>query len=183
MFRLKDWESYRRANEAFAEAVLEEAGGEPALVFIQDYHFGLLPRMLKDRNPNLTIAQFWHIPWPNREVFRAFPWKEELLDGLLGNDLLGFHLQYHCANFLDTVDRGVEAMVDTEHCDVTRRGGLTRVRAVSDQHRFRSACAGRGRQRGGPAHRRAGAASSASEAACWASASIAPIIPKAFRTG
>ena len=121
VFRLKDWESYRRANEAFAEAVLEEAGGEPALVFIQDYHFGLLPRILKDRNPNLTIAQFWHIPWPNREVFRAFPWKEELLDGLLGNDLLGFHLQYHCANFLDTVDRGVEAMVDTERCDVMRQ--------------------------------------------------------------
>jgi alpha,alpha-trehalose-phosphate synthase [UDP-forming] len=129
IFRLKDWESYRRANEAFAEAVLEEAAGAPALVFIQDYHFGLLPRILKNRNPNLTIAQFWHIPWPNREVFRAFPWKEELLDGLLGNDLLGFHLQYHCANFLDTVDRCVEAMVDTELCDVVRQGGLTQVRA------------------------------------------------------
>jgi trehalose 6-phosphate synthase len=115
-------------NEAFADAVLEEADGEPALVFIQDYHFGLLPRMLKDRNPNLTIAQFWHIPWPNREVFRTFPWREELLDGMLGNDLLGFHLQHHCANFLDTVDRSVEAMVDVENCEVRRRGGLTRVR-------------------------------------------------------
>jgi trehalose-6-phosphate synthase len=128
VFRLRDWESYRRANEAFAEAVLEEAAGEPALVFIQDYHFGLLPRILKQRNPNLTIAQFWHIPWPNREVFRAFPWQEELLDGLLGNDLLGFHLQYDCSNFLDTVDRGLEAKVDTERCDVVRQGGTTRVR-------------------------------------------------------
>jgi trehalose 6-phosphate synthase len=127
-FRLKDWESYRRANSMFAEAVLEEAAGEPALVFIQDYHFALLPRMLKERNPNLTVAQFWHIPWPNREVFRAFPWKEELLDGLLGNDLLAFQLQYHCANFLDTVDRGLEAMIDAEQCDVWRGDRVTRVR-------------------------------------------------------
>ena len=127
-FRLRDWESYRQANQVFADAVLEEADGEPAFVFIQDYHFGLLPRMLKKRNPNLTVAQFWHIPWPNRETFRVFPWKEELLDGLLGNDLLGFHLHYHCANFLETVDRGVEAKVDTEHGDAWRGGKLTRVR-------------------------------------------------------
>ena len=74
----------------------------------------LLPRMLKKRNPNLTIAQFWHIPWPNRETFRAFPWKDELLDGMLGNDLLGFHLQYHCANFLETIERSIEARIDHE---------------------------------------------------------------------
>jgi trehalose 6-phosphate synthase len=128
VFRLKDWESYRKANHAFAEAVLEEAAGGPALVFIQDYHFALLPRILKKRNPNLTVAQFWHIPWPNREVFRVFPWREELLDGMLGNDVLGFHLQYDCSNFLETVDRGVEAMVDTERCNVKRGGSLTRVR-------------------------------------------------------
>jgi trehalose 6-phosphate synthase len=129
VFRLRDWESYKRANEIFADAVLEEARGEPAFVFIQDYHFGLLPRILKARNPNLTIAQFWHIPWPNREAFRAFPWKEELLDGLLGNDLIGFHLRYHCANFLETIDRSLETMVDLEHGDILRGGRLTRVRA------------------------------------------------------
>jgi alpha,alpha-trehalose-phosphate synthase [UDP-forming] len=128
-FRPEDWESYREANRIFAEAVLEEADGGPALVFIQDYHFGLLPRLLKERNPHLTVAQFWHIPWPNREVFRAFPWKAELLDGLLGNDLLGFHLRYHCANFLDTIDRGLESLVDAEHGDIWRGGKLTRVRA------------------------------------------------------
>jgi trehalose-6-phosphate synthase len=127
-FNLRNWESYRRANEIFADAVLDEAGGEPAFVFIQDYHLGLLPRILKDRNPNLAVAQFWHIPWPNRETFRAFPWKEELLDGMLGNDLLGFHLRYHCSNFLDTVDRALEARVDTEHFDVIRGGHVTRVR-------------------------------------------------------
>jgi trehalose 6-phosphate synthase len=127
-FRLKDWEAYRRANETFAEVVLEEAAGGPALVFIQDSHLALLPRMLKERNPALTVAQFWHIPWPNREVFRAFPWGEELLDGLLGNDLLGFHLDHHCANFMEAVDRGIEARVDVEQRTVARGGGLTRVR-------------------------------------------------------
>lgn len=114
-FTARNWASYREANELFANAILEEAGDDPALVFIQDYHLALLPRMLKRRNPLLTVAQFWHIPWPNRETFRAFPWKEELLDGMLGNDLLGFHLQYHCTNFLETIERSVEARVDTEH--------------------------------------------------------------------
>jgi alpha,alpha-trehalose-phosphate synthase [UDP-forming] len=127
VFRLRDWESYRRANRIFADAILEEAGGEPAFVFIQDYHFGLLPRMVKQRNPNLVVAQFWHIPWPNRETFRVFPWKEELLDGMLGNDLLGFHLRYHCENFLETVDRNVEARVDVEHSRIYRGGNATRV--------------------------------------------------------
>ena len=128
-FVLRDWQSYRQANEIFAEAVLEEAGSEPALVFIQDYHLALLPKLLKVRNPRLTVAQFWHIPWPNRETFRTFPWKEELLDGLLANDLLGFHLRYHCMNFLDTVDRSVEALVDTERGQVTREGHCTSVRS------------------------------------------------------
>jgi trehalose 6-phosphate synthase len=127
-FSQRNWDSYRRANRIFADAVLEEVGGKPAFVFIQDYHLGLLPRMLKTANPNLNVAQFWHIPWPNRETFRAFPWKEELLDGMLGNDLLGFHLRYHCGNFLDTVERHVEAKVDREHAEVTRGGRTTMVR-------------------------------------------------------
>jgi trehalose-6-phosphate synthase len=128
VFRRADWEAYKYANEIFADVVLEEAGEGPAFVFIQDYHFGLLPRMLKNKNPNLIVAQFWHIPWPNREAFRVFPWQEELLDGLLGNDLLGFHLRYHCANFVETVDRGLEAMVDSEHADISRGGHVTLVR-------------------------------------------------------
>jgi len=128
VFRLGDWESYRKANQIFAEAVLEEAQGEPAFVFIQDYHFALLPRMLKNSNSSLVVAQFWHIPWPNREVFRVFPWSEELLDGMLGNDLMAFHLSYHCANFLETVGRGIEALVEAEHSDITRGGHVTMVR-------------------------------------------------------
>jgi len=127
-FDPKAWSHYRDVNELFAQAVLEEVSHKPTFVFLQDYHFALLPRLLKNRDPNLIVAQFWHIPWPNRETFRAFPWGEELLDGLLGNDLLGFHLRYHCQNFLDTVDRGIEAKVDSDRFEVVRGGKTTLVR-------------------------------------------------------
>ena len=120
--------AYREVNQLFADAVLEEVGTEPAFVFVQDFHFCLLPRMLKNKHPRLIIAQFWHIPWPNREVFRTFPWGEELLDGLLGNDLLGFHVHYHCQNFLETVDREIEARVDDDRNEVHRGGHATLVR-------------------------------------------------------
>jgi trehalose 6-phosphate synthase len=123
-----DWEQYRAVNRMFADAVLQEVGEEPAFVFIQDFHFCLLPRMLKEINPRLTIAQFWHIPWPNREVFRTFPWGAEMLDGLLGNDLLGFHVHYHCRNFMETVDREIESLVDVDRYEITRGGRPTRIR-------------------------------------------------------
>ena len=121
-FSSSDWEQYVQVNGKFAEAVLAEVGTGPAVVFVQDYHLALLPRMLKDARSDLVVVQFWHIPWPNREVFRVCPWQEEILDGLLGNDLLAFHIQYHCNNFLDTIDRALEAKVDWEHFCVTRGG-------------------------------------------------------------
>lgn len=128
-FRPKDWQDYKNANRIFAEAVMKEADGEMAFVFIQDYHFCLLPRMLREMSGGkIVCAHFWHIPWPNREVFRAFPWGEELLHGLLGNDLMTFHIHYHCQNFLETADRGIEARVDTDRREITRRGHTTRVR-------------------------------------------------------
>jgi trehalose 6-phosphate synthase len=127
-FSRKDWEFYRSVNQRFCDAVLEEAEGKPAIVFIQDYHLALLPRMLKNERPDLKLIHFWHIPWPNKEAFRIFPWGEEILDGLLGNDMLGFHIQYHCNNFLDTVDRGIEALVDYEHFRIFRGGRPTYVR-------------------------------------------------------
>lgn len=127
-FDSRHWRQYRRVNRKFADAVLEEVGDEPAVVFIQDYHFALLPRMLKNARDDLVVVQFWHIPWPNREVFRVCPWREEILDGLLGNDLLSFHIQHHCNNFLDTVDRAIEAKVDMEQFSVTRGGRTTIVR-------------------------------------------------------
>ena len=122
------WEEYKRVNALFAAAVLEEARGGPALVFVQDYHFALLPRLLKQERPDLVVAQFWHIPWPHPETFRICPWAKDILDGMLGNDLMSFHIQYHCNNFLETVDRMVECRIDRERFAVQRNGGVTAVR-------------------------------------------------------
>ena len=126
-FNESDWEAYSRVNRRFAEMVLEEIGPQPAIVFVQDYHFALLPRFIKDARPDVIVCQFWHIPWPNPEMFRVCPWGEQLLHGLLGNDLLSFHIQYHCNNFLETVERMLEARVDYERFAVVRGGHSTLV--------------------------------------------------------
>ena len=97
-------------------------------MLVQDYHFALLPRIVKTRRPDAIISHFWHIPWPNREAFRICPWQEEILDGLLGSDLLGFHVQLHCNNFLETVDRLIESRVDYEQFSATRGSHVTNVR-------------------------------------------------------
>jgi len=128
-FSRGDWEIYKSVNQRFCDAVLEEADGAPAIVFIQDYHLALLPRLLKNARPDLKVVHFWHIPWPNSEAFRIFPWGEELLDGLLGNDILGFHIQHHCNNFFETVDRSVEARIDYERFRIFRGGRPTYVRS------------------------------------------------------
>ncbi|MDP6781964.1 MAG: trehalose-6-phosphate synthase [Dehalococcoidia bacterium] len=122
------WNMYKKVNQRFAEVVLEEVGDRSAFVFIQDYHFTLLPRLLKERNPHIITAQFWHIPWPNPEVFGVCPWQEEILEGLLGNDLLGFHIRYHCDNFMGTVDKALECRIDYENSAITRSNKMTLVR-------------------------------------------------------
>ena len=122
------WETYREVNELFAKAVIEEAQGGPALVFVQDYHFALLPAMLKRDRPDIVVAHFWHIPWPNPETFSVCPWAKEILEGMLGNDLMSFHIQSHCNNFLDTVDRSIECKIDRERFAVQKNGLITNVR-------------------------------------------------------
>ncbi len=129
LFREDHWRAYRQVNVLFAERIAEEVGDREAFIFLQDYHFALLPRMLRQRCPNAIIAHFWHIPWPNPEVFRICPWKLDLLDGLLGSDILGFHLRYHCMNFMDTVDRELEARPDRETTSLVFRGHTTKIRA------------------------------------------------------
>lgn len=126
-----DWNIYQKVNRTFAEATLEEVGDREAFVFIQDYHLALVSRFAKEKNPKLVTAQFWHIPWPNPEVFRICPWGKELLHGLLGNDLLGFHIKYHCDNFLDSVRLLLEARVDSERSLVSYGGKTTLVRPYS----------------------------------------------------
>src|ERR1700761_3425548 len=127
-FRKSDWDYYTQVNTRFADALVQEIGDEQnPVVLIQDYHFALLPRMLKERLPHARVAIFWHIPWPNPESFSICPWQQELVDGLLGADLIGFHVQAHCNNFLHTVDRTLEARVDWEHFAVKRMNHWSRV--------------------------------------------------------
>lgn len=127
VFRESDWKMYRKVNQIFAKHVLDEVGDKKAFVFIQDYQLALVSQLIKEKNPGIITAQFWHIPWPNPEAFRICPWQEEILRGLLGNDLLGFHIRYHCNNFLDTV-REIESRVDWERYEVTCGGKRTLVR-------------------------------------------------------
>ena len=128
-FRSADWEQYRRVNRRFADAVAEEASSPDPIVLVQDYHFALLPRYLRERLPRATILTFWHIPWPNAERFGICPWERELLDGLLGSSIVGFHTQAHCNNFMESVDRYLESRLDRERQSVVQAGRETLVRA------------------------------------------------------
>ena len=129
IFKESDWESYKKVNRIFADAILEEIKGKPAFVFIQDYHFALLARYLKLGNPSIITAQFWHIPWPDPEVLARCPWQEEILEGLLGNDLLAFHTTYYGTNFLNSVERNTESRIDYDYRHVFKGGHRTSVRA------------------------------------------------------
>lgn len=129
LFRLQDWICYQKVNEKFAEAVLKEIEGtEAPLVLVQDYHFALLPLLIKSKRPDAKVGIFWHIPWPNPEVFGICPWKEEILLGLLGADLVGFQTQFYCNNFLETTDRFLESRIDWDQFSVERKGQMTSVK-------------------------------------------------------
>ncbi len=129
IFRAKDWEDYKAVNKKFAQAVAEELEGiSNPFILIQDYHFALLPSMIKALKPDAKIAIFWHIPWPNPESFGICPWRRELLQGMLGADILGFHTQFHCNNFIESVDRFLESRIDYEHFAINREGHTTFIK-------------------------------------------------------
>lgn len=128
VFRERDWHYYEMINRRFAEAVAEEAHTEDPIVLVQDYHFALAPRMIRELLPKATIITFWHIPWPNAETFGVCPWKEKILEGLLGSSIIGFHTQFHCNNFIETVDRFIESRIDRERAAVMLSGQETKIR-------------------------------------------------------
>ncbi|MEW6683964.1 MAG: trehalose-6-phosphate synthase [Nitrospirota bacterium] len=129
IFRGDDWAAYQAVNAKFAAAVLSEIKESPEpVVLIQDYHFALLPRLIKTARPDARVGLFWHIPWPNPEAMAICPWQRDILHGMLGADLIGFHIQFHCNNFLDTVDRALECRIDRERFSVTREQQTTLVR-------------------------------------------------------
>lgn len=119
VFRESDWEQYRAINQRFADAVVAEARSEDPVVLVQDYHFALLPAMIRSKLPRATILTFWHIPWPNPESFGICPWRREILQGMLGSTILGFHTRFHCKNFMETVDRFLEARIEQEHSTIS----------------------------------------------------------------
>lgn len=127
-FRSSDWAQYVAVNRKFAKAVVSESKTKNPIVLVQDYHFALLPKMIREELPDATIIAFWHIPWPNPESFAICPWRNEVLEGMLGSSILGFHTQFHCNNFVDTVDRFLEARADRESFTVSFGGKLTAVR-------------------------------------------------------
>jgi trehalose 6-phosphate synthase len=127
VFRESDWQQYREVNQRFADAVVQEARSEDPIVLVQDYHFALLPAMIRAQLPLATILTFWHIPWPNPESFGICPWQREILEGLLGSTILGFHTRFHCRNFLETADRYLEARIEYEHSSISFRDDETLV--------------------------------------------------------
>ena len=132
-FNDSDWAAYTRVNRRFADTVLQEIAPGPAIVFVQDYHFALLPRFIKDARPDVIVCQFWHIPWPNPEAFQVCPWGEQILHGLLGNDLLSFHIQ-QLQQF--PRDRGADPRVARRLRALRRRPRRpSDGPAASDQHR------------------------------------------------
>ena len=127
-FRGEDWAHYRRVNERFADTLCAEVDSDDPIVLVQDYHFALAPRLIRERLPAATVIMFWHIPWPNAERFGICPWRQEILEGLLGSSIVGFHTQFHCNNFFECADRYLEARIDREQHGVVMRGHRTLVR-------------------------------------------------------
>ena len=129
IFREGDWADYQKVNEKFARAVLEDLeGAHGSCVLIQDYHLALLPRLLKTERDNIRVSLFWHIPWPNPEAFSICPWQKEIIHGMLGADVIGFHTQFQCNNFLETVDRTLECRIDWSQFAIHREGHTTVVK-------------------------------------------------------
>jgi alpha,alpha-trehalose-phosphate synthase [UDP-forming] len=133
----KYWKTYQEVNRKFAKAILEEATPD-SIVFLQDYHLCLVAGYLKEKLPNLTTVLFWHIPWPNPEIFRICPWKKEILEGLLANDIIGFHLKYHANNFMETVDQEIESRIDRERMRIERNQKRTKIKAYPISIDFKS---------------------------------------------
>ncbi|MFH1075250.1 MAG: trehalose-6-phosphate synthase [Pseudomonadota bacterium] len=128
MFKSEDWKHYQIVNRRFADAVCAEVDSDDPLILVQDYHFALAPMFIRERLPRSTVIMFWHIPWPNSERFGICPWRNELLDGMLGSSIIGFHTQHHCNNFVDSIDRFLEARIDRAQTAIVRNEKTTMIR-------------------------------------------------------
>jgi trehalose 6-phosphate synthase len=127
VFRAEDWRHFVDVSQRFADAVVKSARRADPLVLVQDYHMPLVPQMIRDRLPQATVVTFWHIPWPMSETFGICPWREQILEGLLGSHIVGLQTRAHCRNFIDAVDTFLESRIEHEDSTVHRGGQLTRV--------------------------------------------------------
>ena len=127
-FRSEDWKHYAAVNEKFAQAVCAEVEHDDPIVLVQDYHLALAPKLIRQRLPRATVITFWHIPWPNAQRFGICPWRKHLLEGLLGASIVGFHTQSDCNNFVESVERFLEARTDREQGAIVQHGRSTLVR-------------------------------------------------------
>lgn len=129
IFRKEDWQEYKKVNEKFAEAVLAEIKDiRHPIVFIQDFGFTILPRLIKRARPDAIVGMFWHIPWVSPETFSICPWKKDILRGMLHADLIGFHTQLYCNNFIESVRLEIEARIDFERLAVVNDGHVTLIK-------------------------------------------------------
>lgn len=130
LFRKEDWHEYKKVNGIFTQAVLSEIKDiQNPLVLIQDYHLALLPQMIKQSRPDAQIGLFWHIPWPSPEAFSVCPWRKEILQGILGADIVGFHIQQFCNNFIDTISKELESLCDLEQFSVTYQNHTSYIKS------------------------------------------------------
>jgi trehalose 6-phosphate synthase len=128
-FKPKFWRTYKKINRLYAKTCLEEIKRKKkVIVFLQDYHLTLCPKFIREKRKDVFLAHFWHIPWPPPEVFSICPWKKEILEGLLSNDLLGFHISDYCKNFLATVKKELKAKVNHKKSLVEYKGHKTWVK-------------------------------------------------------
>ena len=128
-FTRSDWRHYQEVNRRFADAVVAEARGPRPVVLIQDYHFALLPALVRERLPQAVIVAFWHIPWPNAPRFNRLPTGDALIEGLLGSDIVGFQTSEHARAFLDSAATLPDAAVDRAGGLIGRAHGTVAVRA------------------------------------------------------
>lgn len=104
LYKKTYWQSYERVNQKFCDAVLSIAKPDDT-IWVHDYQLLLLPQLIRNKLPNVSIGFFLHIPFPSFEVFRLLPWRRQLLDGVLGSDLIGFHTYDDMRHFLSAVSR------------------------------------------------------------------------------
>ncbi len=128
VFRATDWEQYVRVNRKFANVVCDEVDTDDPIVLVQDYHFALAPKLIRERLPRATVITFWHTPWPNAERIGICPWREKLISGLLGSSVIGFHTQQHCNNFIDSADTFMESRIDREASAIVQGSRRTLIR-------------------------------------------------------